>query len=98
MKAARHHANAMRTAIALIALATASAASAQSGEDAAHRADRLRTQDLNRRAAAVVAHRDGRNADAEDAYANARERYERRMEAWRRQVRACRAGDWDACR
>lgn len=88
----------MKYVLALAVVAMASAAIGQPGEDAAHRADRLRTEALNRHAAAAVAHRDGRNARAEDDYAAARARYERQMQAWRRQVRACRAGDWDACR
>jgi len=88
----------MKSLFVLAVAATASAAIGQSGEDAAHRADRLRTEQLNRRAAASVAHRDAGNARSKDDYSAARARYERQMRAWRRQVSACSAGDWDACR
>jgi len=66
-------------------------------EDAAHRADRLRTIELNRRAQGVVDRRDRSNADVRAANRRAMERYERQRAAWREQVAACRAGDWDAC-
>ena len=66
-------------------------------DDAAHRADRARTQQLNNSAAAVVNRRfagnDGRLAD----YRRARARYEREMDDWRQRVADCRAGNWDAC-
>jgi hypothetical protein len=67
-------------------------------EDAAHRADRLRTEQLNRAAAAVGARRDQRNADAQADYRAAQVRYEAEMAAWRRRVAACQAGDRASCR
>ena len=66
-------------------------------EDAAHRADRLRTQALNERAAAVVSRRDDGNARQRESYRAARDRYERRMAEWRERVADCRAGYYDAC-
>ena len=66
-------------------------------EDAEHRADRLRTIELNRRAEAVVDRRDHSNADVREANRKATERYERQRAEWRRRVDDCRAGDWDAC-
>jgi len=66
-------------------------------EDAAHRADRLRTQELNERARAVASRRDHGNAEQRNAYRTARDRYERRMAEWRERVAACRAGQYDAC-
>lgn len=93
-------------------LALASAATAQGAEDAEHRADRLRTQQLNRDAAAAVARRDGgraatalrswayaegRNAENQRRYRAARAQYEEDMAEWRRRVEACRAGYYDAC-
>jgi len=79
---------------AVIALPTA--AHAQE-EDAEHRADRLRTIELNRRAQSVVDKRDGSNADVRETNRRAMERYERKRAEWHRQVAACRAGDYDAC-
>ncbi len=66
-------------------------------EDAAHRADRLRTQALNRQAAEVVARRDAGNGYGQKSYAKARADYDRRMAQWRAQVAACEQGDWRAC-
>lgn len=66
-------------------------------EDAEHRADRLRTIELNRRAQAVVDRRDRSNADVRATNRRAQERYERERAEWRRRVAACRAGDYDAC-
>ena len=66
-------------------------------EDAAHRADRLRTEQLNRDAAAVVARRDTGNSGGQAAYRAARLRYERQMAEWRARVAACEGGDWRAC-
>jgi len=65
--------------------------------DAAHRADRARTRQLNNGAAAVVERRFAGNDRSIAAYRRARARYERRMDDWRRQVSACRAGYYRAC-
>ncbi|MEH3108003.1 MAG: hypothetical protein PGN09_12215 [Sphingomonas fennica] len=65
--------------------------------DAAHRADRLRTEALNHSAAAAVARRDAANATVRARGRADRADYERRLSAWRRQVAACRAGDAEAC-
>lgn len=78
------------------------ALSAQAPEDEAHRLDRLRTQALNRDAAAAVARRDDPGASREHDtalrdYADARARYQRRLADWRAQVAACQDGDWSAC-
>ena len=67
-------------------------------EDEAHRADRLRTQQLNRQAQAFVEARDRRPAASDPSYRAARARYARDMAAWRAQVEACEAGDVRACR
>lgn len=66
-------------------------------EDAAHRADRLRTIELNRRAHGVIDRRDSGNTAVREGNRRAMADYERRRAAWARQVEACRAGDWDAC-
>ena len=66
-------------------------------EDAAHRADRLRTIDLNHRAQSVVDRRDRSNAGIRDSGQEAQERYERQRAEWRRRVADCEAGHWDAC-
>jgi hypothetical protein len=65
--------------------------------DAAHRADRARTQQLNNRAAAVVARRFAGNDSREADYRRARARYERQMDDWRQRVWDCRAGYYSAC-
>lgn len=66
-------------------------------EDAAHRADRLRTIELNERAKGTVNRRDRANADVREANRRAMERYERQRAEWRARVEACRAGDYSAC-
>jgi hypothetical protein len=66
-------------------------------EDAAHRADRLRTEQLNRGAGKVVDQRNRSNAEGQARYRNAQADYARRMAEWRRQVAACRAGEYSAC-
>jgi hypothetical protein len=81
----------------LLMIAAASAIPVLAREDAAHRADRLRTIELNSRAKAVVERRDRANADIRRAGRQAQEDYERRRAEWRRRVQACRAGDYDAC-
>jgi hypothetical protein len=66
-------------------------------EDAEHRADRLRTIELNRRAQSVVDRRDRGNSNVRDTNRKAMERYQRQRAEWRQRVAACQAGDWDAC-
>ena len=66
-------------------------------EDAEHRADRLRTIELNRRALGVVDHRDRSNSDVRDTNRRAQQRYEGERQAWRKRVADCEAGDWSAC-
>jgi hypothetical protein len=73
------------------------AVSAQGGEDAAHRSDRLRTQRLNRAAGSIVSDRNRNNAAAQSRYRAERADYDRRMKEWRRRVSACRQGDYSAC-
>ncbi|MET0373381.1 MAG: hypothetical protein ABW128_03875 [Rhizorhabdus sp.] len=80
-----------------LALFAAAPALAQIEEDAEHRADRLRTIELNRRAQAVVDKRDRGNADVRDHNRRAQERYERQRAEWRERVAACQAGEWSAC-
>lgn len=86
----------MTRSILLFAALAAAPAFAQP-EDAEHRADRLRTIELNKRAQAVVDRRDRGNADVRAQNRRAMERYERERAEWRERVAACRAGDWDAC-
>ncbi len=66
-------------------------------EDAEHRADRLRTIELNRRAEAAVDRRDRANGNVRDANRRAMEEYERKRAEWRKRVAACQSGDWSAC-
>lgn len=66
-------------------------------DDAAHRADRARTRQLNNSAAAVVERRFAGNDRSIAAYRSARARYERQMADWRQQVVDCRAGYYYAC-
>jgi hypothetical protein len=86
----------IRSLLALSMLAAAAPALAQA-EDAAHRADRLRTIELNRRAQGVIDRRDRSNADIRERNRRAMERYERERAEWRRRFDACRSGDWSAC-
>jgi hypothetical protein len=88
----------MRTlfALALALLATPSFAQADE-EDAEHRADRLRTEQLNRSAADRVDYRNANNAVAMDRYRDAQQAYQRARERWRRRVEACQDGDYRAC-
>jgi hypothetical protein len=65
--------------------------------DAAHRADRARTRQLNNSAAAVVRRRFAGNDGRIAAYRKARARYEREMDDWRQRVSDCRAGAYRAC-
>lgn len=83
-------------ALSILLAALPAVAHAQE-EDAEHRADRLRTIELNRRAQSVVDRRDRGNADVRAQNRRAQERYERERAEWRRRVAACNAGDHDAC-
>jgi hypothetical protein len=65
--------------------------------DAAHRADRARTRQLNNGAAAVVQRRFAGNDGRIAAYRKARARYERKLDDWRRRVADCRSGAYWAC-
>ena len=86
----------MRLLLAFLLLA-GPAAQAQDGEDAEHRADRLRTEQLNLNAAAAAGRRGTVSARDEAAYAAARARYQRAVAEWRRRVAACEAGETSAC-
>ena len=66
-------------------------------DDAAHRADRARTRQLNNQAASVVGRRDARDLDKFSAYRVARARYAREMAQWRRRVADCEDGYYRAC-
>ena len=81
----------------LVLILAAAAATPPVQEDAAHRADRLRTIELNASAQAVVDRRDRANADVRRAGRKAQEDYERRRAEWQARVAACRAGDYSAC-
>lgn len=87
----------IRSMLSLMLLLAAAPAFAQPVEDAEHRADRLRTIELNKRAQAVVAHRDRGNAEIRRSGREAQARYERQRAEWRRRVAACEAGDYAAC-
>lgn len=87
----------MKLLIVPLAVIVASAALAEAEEDTAHRADRLRTIELNRRAGSQAAQRSRASNYGDEQYRAAQDRYERQMKAWRSRVSACRAGDWDAC-
>jgi hypothetical protein len=87
----------LRFSLFLLALVGPAVASAQNIDDAAHRADRARTRQLNAAAGKVVDSRNRRNSDAQESYRERRADYEGRLEAWRRRVAACRGGDYAAC-
>jgi hypothetical protein len=87
----------LRPVFILFALASPAFASPQNNDDAAHRADRARTRQLNAAAAKVVAGRNHRNLEAQERYLDRRADYEARLEAWRRRVATCRGGDYAAC-
>ena len=87
----------IRALLALSLLAVAPAPALAQVEDAEHRADRLRTIELNRRAQSVVDRRDRGNAGVRETNRKAMERYQRQRAEWRKRVAECRAGDWDAC-
>lgn len=87
----------MRTFLALALAVLPTASFAQAEEDAEHRADRVRTEQLNRNAAAAVDRRNGNNSAALDRYRDAQAAYQRAREQWRRRVAACEDGDYRAC-
>lgn len=87
----------MRTLIALALAILPTTGFAQADEDAEHRADRARTEQLNRNAAAAVDHREGANTAAIDRYRDAQAAYQRAREEWRRRLAACENGDDRAC-
>ena len=82
--------------LAALALTLPAIAAAQE-ENAAHRADRLRTEQLNRHAAQAVARRDRSNAQIRQGGNDAQARYQRQLADWRRRVADCRAGHYEAC-
>jgi hypothetical protein len=81
----------------LILAFPSAAALAQADQDDAHRADRQRTESLNRAATAAIDQRNSANAAALARYRNAQAAYQRDRDAWRRRVAACDAGDDRAC-
>lgn len=97
-KAGDGDAGAMLRLAPLLLMLVATAALAEPIEDAPHRADRERTEALNRAAGAVVTGRDARNAASRRDYQAAHDRYVRELAAWRARFDACNAGDWSACR
>jgi hypothetical protein len=88
----------MKAVLALLITLSAPAA-AKVQEDAAHRADRLRTQELNSRSANGYARPAAAagNERSGDDYAQAQADYRRRLADWRRRVAACENGYYDAC-
>jgi hypothetical protein len=89
----------MRPALILLLLATPALAQPEP-EDAAHRADRLEVQRLNSRSpnGYVAPRHGGAGSDAgQRAYAKAQADYQDRLDAWRRRVAACEAGQYEAC-
>lgn len=87
----------MRIFILSVAMVLMPAPVFAQAEDADHRADRERTEQLNQRAAAIVEGRSDANARSLERYRDARARYERERAAWRRRVQDCEDGDYDAC-
>ncbi len=86
----------MRIMLGLILTFAAVSALAQS-EDATHRADRERTEALNRNVAEGATRRDTANDAAVDRYRAALADYARRRAEWQRRLAACQAGNIDAC-
>lgn len=74
--------------IALAALALIAAGPAPAGEDAAHRADRLETEALNRSAANIVARRQQNDDRQQRAYRANMADYTRKMAEWRKREAA----------
>lgn len=66
-------------------------------EDAAHRADRLRTRALNTGARPGYNAAPGVSAADARAFAEASAAYRAQLERWRERVAACQAGDDAAC-
>ena len=86
-------------AVASLLFLLAMPAMGQDQEDDAHRADRLRTQELNRRSPngyAKGSYGTGNDQGAGD-YAQAQAEYRERLAEWRRRVAACESGHYDAC-
>ncbi|TZG28702.1 hypothetical protein [Sphingomonas montanisoli] len=81
----------------LLGLLILSQAAVARAEDAAHRADRLRTEQLNRRALAATERRDVGNAKVRRSNADAMDDYQRKLAAWRKRYDACLDGDYSAC-
>lgn len=87
----------MRSVFALLLVLASAPAFAQADEDAAHRADRQQTQDLNRGVQRSVEQRNAADAAKLARYRDAAADYARRREEWRRRVAACQDGDDRAC-
>jgi hypothetical protein len=87
----------LRKMILILALIGAAPAAAADTDDAAHRIDRARTRQLNHAAGSVVDSHNRKNAEAQARYRAQRSDYQRRMEAWRDRVAACRGGNFAAC-
>ena len=87
----------MRLLFIMMLVSLPTALCAQADEDADHRADRVRTEQLNRGAAAAVDRRNAANRAALDHYRDAQAAYQRERDAWRRRLAACEAGDDRAC-
>jgi len=88
----------MRAFLALLLALTPATTFAQAGEeDAAHRADRRQTQDLNLNVRRSVEQRQAADTAKLDRYRQAREAYQRQRAEWRRRVAACEGGDTRAC-
>jgi len=73
----------MSTFLLTLAL-LASDPTSRPGEDAAHRADRLRTEQLNRAAAARVTARQADDSRRNRAWGAKQSEYEQAMAAWRK--------------
>ena len=87
----------MRCLLLLPPLLIAASPALADPNDAAHRADRARTRQLNNSAAAVVQRRFAGNDRSIASYRKARARYEREMDDWRQRVSDCRDGYYSAC-
>ena len=87
----------MRLLLSLMLVLVPASAFAQVEEDAAHRADRQQTEDLNRGVRRSVEHRNAADTTKLARYRDAAADYERRRAEWRRRVAACEDGDDRAC-